>query len=85
MQLGERVAVYCENRTEHTNTLCVHNVRFLFVKAGGTYTNHWAIYGRTSLGTIVLGCYTKYVIFVIMEYDRISLYLGPYVAHCTSP
>jgi hypothetical protein len=25
MLFGETVAVYCENRTEHTNTLCEHN------------------------------------------------------------
>jgi hypothetical protein len=24
MLIGETVAVYCENHTEHTNTLCVH-------------------------------------------------------------
>jgi hypothetical protein len=31
------VAVYCENHTEHTNTHCGQNVKFLCVKAGGTY------------------------------------------------
>jgi hypothetical protein len=36
----ETVAVYCENHTEHTNTLCGNNAEFWYVKAGGTYTNH---------------------------------------------
>jgi ribosomal protein L44E len=43
MRFGETVAVYCvycENHTEHTDTLCGQNVEFLCVKAGGTYTNH---------------------------------------------
>jgi hypothetical protein len=40
MLFGETVAVYCENHTEHTHTLCVQNVEFWCVKADGTYTNH---------------------------------------------
>jgi hypothetical protein len=28
MLFGETVAVYCENHTEHTNTLCGQNVQF---------------------------------------------------------
>jgi hypothetical protein len=28
MLFGETVAVYCENRTEHTDTLCGQNVEF---------------------------------------------------------
>jgi hypothetical protein len=41
MLFGETVAVYRENHTEHTNTLCGHNTEFfLTVKAGGTYTKH---------------------------------------------
>jgi hypothetical protein len=40
MVFGETVAVYCENRTDHTNTLCGQDVEFWYVKAGGTYTNH---------------------------------------------
>jgi hypothetical protein len=38
MLLGETVAVYCENHTEHTDTLCGQNAEFWCVKAGGTYT-----------------------------------------------
>jgi hypothetical protein len=37
----EIVAVYIENHTKHINTKC----NLLFVKAGGTYSYHWAIKG----------------------------------------
>jgi hypothetical protein len=43
MLFGETVAVYCENHTEHTDTLCGQNVEFWYVKAGGTYSDHWAL------------------------------------------
>jgi hypothetical protein len=36
MLFGETVAVYCENHTEHTDTLCGQNAEFSYVKAGGT-------------------------------------------------
>jgi hypothetical protein len=42
MLFRETVAVYCENHTEYTNTLWGQNAEFLYVKAGGTYSNHWA-------------------------------------------
>jgi hypothetical protein len=29
MLFGETVAVYCENHTEHTNTLCGHNAVYI--------------------------------------------------------
>jgi hypothetical protein len=45
MLFGETVAVYCENHTEHTNTLCGQNEEFWDVKASGTYTNHQALKG----------------------------------------
>jgi hypothetical protein len=45
MLFGETVAVYCENHTEHTNILCGQNVEFWCVKAGGMYSNHWALKG----------------------------------------
>jgi hypothetical protein len=35
MLFRETVAVYCENHTEHTDTLCGENVEFYCVKAGG--------------------------------------------------
>jgi hypothetical protein len=37
--------VYCENHTEHTNTLCGQNAEFSYVKAGGIYSNHSALKG----------------------------------------
>jgi hypothetical protein len=40
MLFGETIAVYCENHTEPTNTLCGQNAEFECVKAGGTYTDH---------------------------------------------
>jgi hypothetical protein len=43
MVFGERVIVYCENHTEHTDALCGQNVEFWCVKAGGTYSDHWAL------------------------------------------
>jgi hypothetical protein len=43
MLFGETVAVYFENHTEHTNTLCGQNAEFCFIKAGGTYSDHWAL------------------------------------------
>jgi hypothetical protein len=33
--LKEIITVYCETHMKHTNTLCV--------KAGDTYSNHWAL------------------------------------------
>jgi hypothetical protein len=38
MLLGDTVAVYCENSTVHTNTLCGQNTEFFNVKASGTYS-----------------------------------------------
>jgi hypothetical protein len=43
----ETVAVYCENRTEHTDTLCGQNAQFFKVKACGTYSYHSASNGYT--------------------------------------
>jgi hypothetical protein len=45
MLFGETVAVYCENNTKHTNTLCGENAEFRYVRAGGTYSNHWSLKG----------------------------------------
>jgi hypothetical protein len=41
MLFREIIAVYCENHTEHIDTLCGQNAEFQYVTAGGTYTNHW--------------------------------------------
>jgi hypothetical protein len=43
MLCGERVVAYCENHKEHTDTLCGQNAEFWYVKAGGTYGNHYAL------------------------------------------
>jgi hypothetical protein len=43
MLFGETVAVYCENHTEHTDTLCGQDAEFWCVKAVDTYTDHWAL------------------------------------------
>jgi translation initiation factor IF-1 len=40
MPFRETVAVYCENHTEHTNTLCGQNAEYVNVRAGGIYSNH---------------------------------------------
>jgi hypothetical protein len=45
MLFRETVAVYCENHTEHTNTLYGQSAEFYYVKADGTYINHWALKG----------------------------------------
>jgi hypothetical protein len=37
MLFRETVAVYCENHTEHVNTLRGQNAEFYNVEAGGTY------------------------------------------------
>jgi hypothetical protein len=41
MLFREIIAVYCENHTEHTNTLCRQNAEFSNVEAGGTYSYHY--------------------------------------------
>jgi hypothetical protein len=45
MLFGETVGVYCENHTEHTDTLCGLYAAFWYVKAGGIYSNHWGLKG----------------------------------------
>jgi hypothetical protein len=42
MLLSETVAVYCENHTEHTDTLCELNAE-VNVKSGGTYNYHTSL------------------------------------------
>jgi hypothetical protein len=43
MLFRETIAVYCENHTKHTNTLCRQNAEFWYVKSSGTYRNCWAL------------------------------------------
>jgi hypothetical protein len=40
MLFREIIAVYCENHTEHINTLCGYNAEFYYGKAGGLYSDH---------------------------------------------
>jgi hypothetical protein len=42
MLFRKTVAVYCENHTEHTDTLCGQNAESFSVKACGTYSDHLA-------------------------------------------
>jgi hypothetical protein len=53
MLFGETVAVYCDNHTEHTHTLCGQNAELWYVKAGGTYSNHRALKGLILLREII--------------------------------
>ena len=41
---GEIIAVCSQLHTKHINKLCGQNVELLNVKAGGTYSNHWALW-----------------------------------------
>jgi hypothetical protein len=43
MLFREIIAVYCENHTEHTNTLCGLNGQFFDVEVGCTYSKHFAL------------------------------------------
>jgi hypothetical protein len=43
MLYREIIAVCSEIHTKHINTLCGQNVKFVNVKPGGTYSNHWAL------------------------------------------
>jgi hypothetical protein len=43
MLFGERVAVYFKNYMEHICSLSGYNAGIYYVKAGGTYSNHWGL------------------------------------------
>jgi hypothetical protein len=45
MLIMKMVAVYCENKMKHTNTVFWENPDLRYVKACGTYNNHWAFKG----------------------------------------
>jgi hypothetical protein len=56
MLFKETNAVNCEKHTEHTDTLCGQNAEFWYVKAVGTYSNHWALrgwHGLLSQGIVI--------------------------------
>jgi hypothetical protein len=44
MLFRETIAIYCGNHRELTDTLW-HNAKFYYVRAGGTYSNQWALKG----------------------------------------
>jgi hypothetical protein len=45
MLFREIVIVYCDNHTEHANTLRGQNSESQYVKAGGIYSNYLALKG----------------------------------------
>jgi hypothetical protein len=45
MLYSEIIAVCSQIHRKHTNTLCGQNVEFLYVKLGGTYSNHLTLKG----------------------------------------
>jgi hypothetical protein len=47
MLFRETIAVYCENDTKHTDTLCGQNKDYLRVKIAGTYSYHYALNGES--------------------------------------
>ena len=49
MLYREIIAICSEFHTKHINTLCGQNIEFVNVKAGGTYTDHWALKSQTSV------------------------------------
>jgi hypothetical protein len=48
MLCSEIIAVCCEIRTKHINTLCGQNIGFFNVKPGGTKNNHWDLNGQVA-------------------------------------
>jgi hypothetical protein len=69
MLLIETVAVYCENHTEHTNSLCGQNAEFRYAKAGGTYSNHWVL--KDQARQILQGLSSSDIIVIIV---RLNIY-----------
>jgi hypothetical protein len=43
MLIREIIAVYCENHTEHINTLCEQNTEFINIMTGGIYGYQFAL------------------------------------------
>jgi hypothetical protein len=54
MLFREIIVVYCENHTEHINTLCRQNAELFNVEAGGPYSYHCALEGSCSGLFVVL-------------------------------
>jgi hypothetical protein len=45
MLFRETAIVYCENQTEHTDTLCGQNAEFWYVEVRGIHDNHCVLNG----------------------------------------
>ena len=45
MLYREIIAVCSQIHAKHTNTLCGQSVEFLYIIAGGTYSDHWVLEG----------------------------------------
>jgi len=43
--LYREIIVCSEIHTKHIITLCWQNIEFMYVKAGGTYIDHWVLEG----------------------------------------
>jgi hypothetical protein len=52
MLYSEIIAVCSQIHTKYINTLCGQNVDLLNVKAGGTYSDNWALEGLDSTGIL---------------------------------
>jgi hypothetical protein len=75
MLFREIIAVYCENHTEHINTLCGQNAEFLNVQAGCIYGYHKA----QDFGSLYMKFDT--VIFKVLVKEENAVVLsGAYVA-----
>ena len=49
MLYREIIAVCSQIHTKHINTLCGQKLQLLYVKPGGTYSDHWALEGQLAL------------------------------------
>jgi hypothetical protein len=65
MLYREIIAVCCEIRTKHVNTLCGQNVEFSNVKRGGTYSDHWALEGYITAVNMFTTCLNIQVFCVL--------------------
>ena len=64
------IAVCSQIHTEDINTLCGQNVKFLNVKPGGTYSNHWALKGNMAelAGILDMGPFQQYDLHTYIKF-----------------